>query len=171
MCSIKWDPYRSFNIPNRGHESMKCIGFDIFGHRCECDIPPKTVRRIRNYLSTFKYQAPEKAISTLKTLAELCLCEKYHQAQVRDKVFEWKVAIRHAARFYETEMELREKDRKLKKVEKLLDEEISKRRKLGKEVAEMAKEGKKRSSLIESLRSEISFLKERLKHGERQRKR
>ncbi|CAG8981468.1 hypothetical protein HYALB_00003039 [Hymenoscyphus albidus] len=144
MCSIKWDPYRSFNNPNRGDKSMKCVGFNKFGNRCECDIPPKTVRRIRNYLSTFESQAPEKDISALQTLAELSLCEKHHQDQVRDEVFEWKVAIQHAARFYETEMELREKDRKLKKVEKLLDEEISKRRKLEKEVAEMAKERKKR---------------------------
>jgi chromosome segregation ATPase len=162
MAPIQWDAYRSLNITSRDSSSMTCVGNNIYGKRCRWDIPNKKFSQICSILDEFETKAPAKAVKSLERLAQLSLCEKYHQGQAFEKIDEWEVAIRDAAQFYESGRGLKDKNRELKemlKEERLQREELE--RKFEAEISRRKEELKS----IGSMSLEVSSLRAKLKQA------
>jgi chromosome segregation ATPase len=114
-------------------------------------------------LDDFETEAPAKAVSSLGRLAQLSLCEEYHQNQASQKIDEWKVAIREATKFYEQVKALKKENRELNE---LWSGEISEREELKKKVEEEISRRKEELDLISSMTSEVISLEEKLKKAE-----
>ena len=146
---------------------MTCVGNTQYGKRCRWNIPDKNFSQICSMLDEFETKAPAKAISSLERLAELSLCEDYHQGQAFEKIDDWEVAIQEATQFYERCKALKEKNRELKE---MLKEERSEREDLERKFeAEMSRRKQERKSIgsmsveVSSLRARLN--KQRLKQG------
>ncbi|KAH6666036.1 hypothetical protein B0J14DRAFT_205598 [Halenospora varia] len=163
MAPIKWDAYRSLNITSRDSGGMTCVGDTRYGKRCRWDIPDKKFSQICSILDEFETKAPAKAISSLERLAQLSLCEKYHQGQAFDKIDEWEVAIQEATQFYESGKGLKEKNRELKE---MLKEERSEREELERKFEAEVSLRKQEQKSIGSMRIEASSLRAKLKQAE-----
>jgi chromosome segregation ATPase len=163
MAPIKWDAYRYLNITGRDSHGTSCAGYTKYGQRCRWDISGKNFSRICSMLDDFETEAPAKAVSSLGRLAQLSLCEEYHQTQASKKIDEWKVAIREATKFYEQVKALKRENRVL---DELWSEEISKREELEKKVKEEISRRKEELDLISSMTSEVISLEEKLKKAE-----
>ena len=142
---------------------MTCVGNTRYGKRCRWDIPDKKFSQICSILDEFETKAPANAISSLKHLAQLSLCEEYHQGQAFEKIDEWEVAIQEATQFYESGEGMKEKNRELKK---MLKEERSERVELERKFeAEMSRRKQELKS-ISSMSMEVSSLRAKLKQSE-----
>jgi chromosome segregation ATPase len=163
MAPIKWDAYRTLNITNRDSGGMTCVGNTRYGKRCRWDIPDKKFSQICSILDEFETKAPANAMSSLKRLAQLSLCEEYHQGQAFEKIDEWEVAIQEATQFYESGKGLKEKNRELKE---MLKEERSEREELERKFeAEMSRRKQELKS-ISSMSIEVSSMRAKLKQSE-----
>jgi chromosome segregation ATPase len=163
MAPMKWDAYRSLNITSRDSDGMTCVGNNRYGKRCRWDIPDRKFSLICSILDEFETKAPAKAISLLQRLAQLSLCEEYHQGQAFEKIDEWKVAIQEATQFYESGKGLKEKNRELE--EKLKDERSEREELERKFEAELSRRKEELKS-IGSMSLEVSSLRAKLKQSE-----
>jgi chromosome segregation ATPase len=163
MTPIKWDAYRSLNVTGRDSAGMTCVGNTRYGKRCRWDIPDKKFTKICSMLDEFETTAPANAISSLKRLAQLSLCEEWHQGQALKKIEEWEVAIQEATQFYESGKGLKEKNRELKD---MLKEERSEREDLERKFEAEMSRIKEELKSIESMTMEVSSLKAKLKQSE-----
>jgi chromosome segregation ATPase len=163
MATLKWDAYRYLNITSRDSHGTSCAGYTKYGQRCRWDISAKNFSRICSILDDFETKAPAKAVSSLGRLAQLSLCEKYHQSQASKKVGEWKVAIQEATKFYERSKALKKKNRELNE---MLTEERSEREELEEKIEEEISRRKQELESISSMTLEVSSLKAKLKQAE-----
>jgi chromosome segregation ATPase len=163
MAPIKWDAYRSLNITSRDSGGTTCVGNNRYGKRCRWDIPGKKYSQICFILDEFETKAPAKAISSLDRLAQLSLCEEYHQDQAFEKIDEWEVAIQEATKFYESGTGMKEKNRELK--EKLKEERLE-REELERKFEEEMSRRKQELKSIASISLEVSSLRAKLKQSE-----
>jgi chromosome segregation ATPase len=162
MAPIQWDAYRTLNIASRDSNSMTCVGNNRFGKRCHWDIPNKKFSQICSILDEFETKAPAKAIKSLERLAQLSLCEQFHQGQVFEKIDEWEVAIQDATQFYESGKGLKDKNRELKE---MLKEERSQREELERKFEAEISRRKQELESIGSIRLEVSSLRAKLKQA------
>lgn len=114
-------------------------------------------------LDDFETEAPAKAVSSLGRLAQLSLCEEYHQKQASRKIDEWKLAIQEATKFYERGKALKRENRELNE---MLREEISEREELQQKVEEEISRRKQERDSINSMTLEVASLKAKLKQAE-----
>ncbi|KAE9363810.1 hypothetical protein N431DRAFT_431995 [Stipitochalara longipes BDJ] len=163
MAPITWDAYRTLNITSRDSHGMSCVGDNRFGQRCRWDIPGKKFSQICSILDGFETEAPAKAVPALRHLAELSLCEQFHQNQVLQKREEWKIAIQEATKFYENGKDLKEKNRELKR---MLKEEREEREDLEREFEAETARTKQELKSIGSMSLEVSSLREKLNQAE-----
>jgi chromosome segregation ATPase len=141
---------------------MTCVGNTIYGKRCRWEIPDENFSQICSMLDEFETKAPAKAIKSLKRLAQLSLCEKYHQHQVFDRIDEWEVAIQDATQFYESGKDLKDKNRELKE---MLKEERSQREELERKFEAEISRRKQELESIASMSVEVSLLRAKLKQA------
>lgn len=88
-----WDPYSVLNIIDRNNNTATCVGKTKFNKRCRWDISDVNVREIRMILDEREKKRPKYAKKSLKILAELSLCNDYHQGQASQVMEAWKAAI------------------------------------------------------------------------------
>ncbi|KAH8656699.1 hypothetical protein BGZ60DRAFT_532280 [Tricladium varicosporioides] len=163
MAPIKWDAYRSLNITSRDSGGTTCVGENKYGKRCRWDISDSKFSQICSILDEFETQPPTNAISSLERLAQLSLCEKYHQWQAFNKINKWEVAIQEATQFYESGKRLKEKNQELKEMlQKERSEKDELRRKFKAEISRKNQE----SNLIGSMEMKVSSLRAKLKQAE-----
>jgi chromosome segregation ATPase len=141
---------------------MTCVGNNRFGKRCHWDIPNKRFSQICSILDEFETKAPAKAIKSLERLAQLSLCEQFHQGQVFEKIDEWEVAIQDATQFYESGKGLKDKNRELKE---MLKEERSQREELERKFEAEISRRKQELESIGPIRLEVSSLRAKLKQA------
>ena len=141
---------------------MTCVGNNRFGKRCHWDIPNKKFSQICFILDEFETKAPANAIKSLERLAQLSLCEQFHQGQVFEKIDEWEVAIQDATQFYESGKGLKDKNRELKE---MLKEERLQREELERKFEAEISRRKQELESIGSIRLEVSSLRAKLKQA------
>ncbi|KFZ14259.1 hypothetical protein V502_06151 [Pseudogymnoascus sp. VKM F-4520 (FW-2644)] len=88
-----WDPYSVLNIIDRNDDTATCVGKTKFNKRCRWDISDENVREIPMILDEREKRHPKYAKKSLKILAELSLCNDYHQGQASQVIEAWKAAI------------------------------------------------------------------------------
>ena len=88
-----WDPYSVLNIIDRNNNTATCVGKTKFNKRCRWDISDVNVREIRMILDEREKKHPKYAKKSLNILAELSLCNDYHQGQASQVMEAWKAAI------------------------------------------------------------------------------
>ncbi|KAK2757002.1 hypothetical protein FQN54_004970 [Arachnomyces sp. PD_36] len=100
MADRKWDAYRVLNITKRGSGEMNCLGQTKYGQRCRWDISDDNFDEVCSILSEMEKKSPLEASVFLRELAQLGLCEKFHQNQAEEVVSEWKYDLEDAMKEY-----------------------------------------------------------------------
>lgn len=113
MATRKWDAYRTLGMTTRNSPGASCFGTTRFGKRCRWDIGHRDYEEVVGLLNAMELQPPEKAYDSLNELAELSLCEDFHQHQASQVVRNWKSAVGDAAKEYGEVAELTKKIRLL----------------------------------------------------------
>ncbi|KFY10109.1 hypothetical protein V491_07808 [Pseudogymnoascus sp. VKM F-3775] len=88
-----WDPYSVLNIIDRNSNSATCVGKTRFDKRCRWDISDANIREIRAILNERERKSPKFTKKYLRTLAQLSLCEGYHQGQASEVIGAWEDSI------------------------------------------------------------------------------
>jgi hypothetical protein len=101
MAAQLWNPAELFAIvnPDRGHQT--CLGWaPSKGRRCQIPIAAQnreTAKRILNQLALQRPSAMRMEVS-LRQVASVCLCRRYHQDQVEEIITQWLQLVKRERR-------------------------------------------------------------------------
>jgi len=127
----KWDAYQTLNITNRHDYGMTCVGLNRYGKRCRWDIPDDKYERVYSILDELETKAPSDAASSFSRLAQLSLCQDWHQNQAFTKIREWTTAVQEATQFYDSSSGLEDK---IQELEEMLEKETNRSKDMGQQI-------------------------------------
>lgn len=109
MTSSFWDPENLLQITDdlrsRSGE-ISCLGITKHGARCRWDVLEPNLSEVRPLLRDMSKVKPESiTIETLRRLARLCLCPKFHSHQAEQVVRHWRTVLETATLHHKTLLE------------------------------------------------------------------
>ncbi|KAJ4317652.1 hypothetical protein N0V84_007251 [Fusarium piperis] len=160
MTSSSWDPANLLQITDdlrsRSGE-ISCLGITKHGARCRWDVLEPNLSEVRPLLRDMSQVKPESITAeTLRKLARLCLCPKFHSHQAEQFVYHWTAVLKTATQHHKKLLEdnnspssdtvqtlehrLAFKQRECEDLEKKLDREIVSNTRLSDEWREKSSE-------------------------------
>ncbi|KAM0427950.1 hypothetical protein ACHAPT_007410 [Fusarium lateritium] len=105
MTTSFWDPGNLLQITDglrHGQsDTVTCLGIAKYGNRCRWDVLEPNLSEVRPLLRQMSQLKPESiTIETLRRLARLCLCPKYHSNQVEQVVRHWTGVLQAATQYH-----------------------------------------------------------------------
>lgn len=102
LPTLRWNPFAVLNIITASND-ISCAGITQIGLPCHWDLGEDAKLQARHLLISMTQRSPREALNVLPQLAQLCLCQKFHQRQVARVVAQWTALIEPYASSLERE--------------------------------------------------------------------
>ncbi|KAJ4252923.1 hypothetical protein NW762_010829 [Fusarium torreyae] len=110
MSSALWDPANLLQITDNLRDrsgKVHCVGITKYDARCKWTIDEPDLSEIRPLLNQMSQSPPDSiTLETLRQLARLCLCSKFHSNQVGLFAGHWTTVIKAATQHHKNMMAL-----------------------------------------------------------------